>query len=242
MIHRLLMMVALLAALAGCAAQPVEISAGRKPGERSLTVPLASAGESVAAFRQVAARVEPVAEQFCRRQRPMGPCKFSIQLVPDANLPPNAFQTLDKNGRPVIAFTRSLIAKAKNADELAFILGHETAHHILGHMERAQIDASAGAILAGVLASADGADVASVVKAQKMGALIGSRQFSKDYELEADAMGARIAYAAGYDPIVGAAYFQRIPDPGNRFLGTHPRNAQRIAVVKQTVAQIRAGS
>jgi Zn-dependent protease with chaperone function len=34
----------------------------------------------------------------------------------------------------------------------------------------------------------------------------------------------------------GAEYFNRVPDPGNRFLGTHPPNADRIRVVRQTAA------
>ncbi|HAB36898.1 MAG TPA: peptidase M48, partial [Rhodobacteraceae bacterium] len=31
-------------------------------------------------------------------------------------------------------------------------------------------------------------------------------------------------------------FFNRIPDPGNRFLGTHPPNSQRIATVERTAA------
>jgi hypothetical protein len=32
-----------------------------------------------------------------------------------------------------------------------------------------------------------------------------------------------------------------LPDPGDRFLGTHPPNAERKALVRQTVARLRAG-
>jgi hypothetical protein len=45
-----------------------------------------------------------------------------------------------------------------------------------------------------------------------------------------------IAHDAGYDPIVGVAFFSQIPDPGNRFLGTHPPNAQRVATVRRVAA------
>jgi predicted Zn-dependent protease len=71
-----------------------------------------------------------------------------------------------------------------------------------------------------------------------LGASVGSRQYSKEYELEADALGAEIAFAAGYDPLRGAAYFDRIPDPGDRFLGTHPANARRKEVVRAVVARL----
>lgn len=78
------------------------------------------------------------------------------------------------------------------------------------------------------------------MNARELGAAVGARAYSKEFELEADALGARIAALAGYDPVKGAAYFQRIPDPGNEFLGTHPPNAARIAVVKAVAAALEA--
>lgn len=74
-----------------------------------------------------------------------------------------------------------------------------------------------------------------------MGASVGARAYSKDYELQADRLGAIIAWDAGYDPEKGAQFFLRIADPGDTFLGTHPANAARIALVRKTVAQLRAG-
>lgn len=47
-----------------------------------------------------------------------------------------------------------------------------------------------------------------------------------------------ITRRAGYDPLRGAEFFTRIPDPGDQFLGTHPPNAQRIDVVRQTMANL----
>jgi predicted Zn-dependent protease len=222
-----------LSVLALAACEPVVVVEAPRPGQMP-------SGGGVS-FAEVRARVEPVAESYCRRARPSGPCDFSIQVARDPRLGPNAFQTLDRAGRPVIVFSQALIADARNPHELAFILGHEAAHHIEGHLERTQGDAFVGAILAGALAAAGGAERAAVEEAQRMGAAVGARSYSKDYELEADALGTRIAVAAGYDAGLGAAYFQRIPDPGNRFLGTHPPNGARVAVVSQTLAQIAAG-
>lgn len=227
--------------LAGCT--PVVVDAPSRPlpsGPRyddGLPTPEVAAAN----FRDVIDRVEPVAEGYCRRARPNGRCDFQIAIARELDLPPNAFQTVDNAGRPVIGFTLSLIATARNKDELAFILGHEAAHHIAGHQERTQGDALKGAVLAGVLASVGGAGAGGVQQAQQVGAQLGARSFSKDYELEADALGTRIALQAGFDPVVGAQFFQRIPDPGNRFLGTHPANRDRIDLVRRTVADIRAG-
>lgn len=71
-----------------------------------------------------------------------------------------------------------------------------------------------------------------------MGGALGARSYSKDYELEADELGTIITARSGYDPIKGAAFFTRIPDPGDRFLGSHPPNGQRIATVRRTVANM----
>ena len=50
-------------------------------------------------------------------------------------------------------------------------------------------------------------------------------------------LGAQIAERAGYDAVRGVLYFQEAADPGNRFLGTHPPNADRIRIVRQTVGR-----
>ena len=194
-----------------------------------------------AAFVAVAARVEPVAEEVCRSLRPRPPvCNLTIAIDDRPDLPPNAFQTVDALGRPYVVFTPSLIAMARNADELAFVLGHEAAHHIAGHIPKRQDMALSGAILAGAMAGAAGLSRDEVRAAQEAGAEIGARQFSQDFELEADSLGAQIAWIAGFDPVRGAAFFDRLPDPGQTFLASHPPNALRKTVVADTVAQLRA--
>jgi predicted Zn-dependent protease len=191
-------------------------------------------------FVTVVRRVEPVAEQVCRQQRPRSNCDFLIVVDDRPGLPPNAFQTLDRSGRPVIGFTLALLADARNQDELAFVLGHEAAHHIAGHIPLAQQSASEGALVGGLLATLGGLDPQSVDAVAQLGATVGARRFSKEFELEADSLGTVIAARAGYSPVRGAAFFNRIPDPGDRFLGSHPPNADRIRVVQATAARIGA--
>ena len=88
------------------------------------------------------------------------------------------------------------------------------------------------------LATLTGASAAGVDEATKLGAQIGARSYSKDFELEADALGTVITHHAGFSPLNGAAFFTRIPDPGDRFLGTHPPNASRIQTVRNTAATL----
>ena len=190
-------------------------------------------------FVSVVDSVEPVAERICRAEAPGAKCDFQIVVDQRPDQPPNAYQTLDKAGRPIIAFTVSLIAETRNRDEIAFIIGHEAAHHIAGHLARRAESAQRGALLAGVLASIGGAADDAVRAAVQLGAEVGARTYSKDFELEADALGTVIAFRAGFDPVVGARYFERIPDPGNRFLGTHPPNRQRVQTVRETMSSLR---
>jgi len=88
--------------------------------------------------------------------------------------------------------------------------------------------------LAGVIG---GSNPDAIQAAQEFGAALGARSYSKDFELEADALGTVIAAKAGYNPLRGAEFFFRIPDPGNTFLGTHPANADRLAIVQRTAAR-----
>ena len=91
-------------------------------------------------------------------------------------------------------------------------------------------------LLGGIAATAIGVDASSADRLQEVGATVGGRSYSKNFELEADALGTRITAEAGYDPLRGAQFFFRIPDPGNRFLGTHPPNADRLRTVQQVAA------
>lgn len=195
--------------------------------------------QSAAIFVTAVTRVEPVAEAFCRGRRTGRPCDYRIVVDDRPGQPPNAFQTVDSAGRPVIGVTLSLVAATRNVDEMAFILGHEAAHHILGHIQATQQNAVTAAILAGMMAQVQGGSAEAVRQATDIGAMIGARTYSKEFELQADALGTEIAFNAGFDPVLGAQFFNRLPDPGNRFLGSHPPNAARIAVVRQTMDRLR---
>lgn len=201
-----------------------------------------SPAEAERNFVAAVTAVQPVAEALCRAETRGVPCDFRIVVDDRPGLPPNAFQTLDRSGRPIIGFTEALIYQARNVDEIAFVMGHEAAHHILGHIPIAQQSATTGALVAGVMASLGGADAEGIRAAQDIGATLGARRYSKTFELEADALGTEIAWRSGFDPERGAGFFDRLPDPGDQFLGSHPPNAERRAIVRRVVAGLRGGS
>ena len=237
---RKLVMVVAGIALSGCVTTTTPLpEPARAPKPASVAAPPpVGANRASRNFLAVVARMEPVAERECRERTRGTVCDFKIVVDNRKGQPSNAYQTLDKNGRPVIAFTSALIAEARNQDELAFILGHEAAHHIKGHIPKTQQSAVAGAVVGGLLAAVLGAGDAGIEEAQRLGGAVGARTYSKDYELEADQLGTIITVHSGYDPLKGAAFFTRIPDPGDRFLGSHPPNARRIETVRRTVANM----
>lgn len=234
----------LLASLAACGVAPMPPSQRPAPldvpvGPLSYEEAPMSPQMAARTFVQVVAEVEPVAEALCRQKRPDLNCDFQIVVDDRSGQSPNAFHTLDQaTGRPLIGFNLPLIADARSADELAFVLGHEAGHHIAGHLTRTRDSAMTGAVVLGSLAAISGADEQTIQSFSNWGASVGARRYSKDFELEADVVGTVIAMRAGYDPVKGAGFFSRLPDPGDRFLGSHPPNAQRIEVVRRTANQL----
>ena len=230
--------------IAGCTVAPTGNLDGQQPTAmpNAPDTPKRTTRAAVNSFDAVAGRVKRAGEKTCRDSgRPIR-CDFQIVLDAGEEKVVNAYQTVDKQGQPKTVFTLGLVREARNDDELAFVLGHEFAHHIEGHLAETQMSAQIGAILLGTLASAATSGASSATQsivvgtAQQAGAFVGSRQFSKQNELEADALGTRITMQAGYDPLKGALFFSRVPDPGDRFLGSHPPNAQRFDTVKRSAA------
>lgn len=193
-------------------------------------------------FVSVMRRMEPAVERECleRRTQPIN-CDFQFVVDDRPGQEANAFQTIDPTGRPVIGFTLALIAQARNGDEIAFVVGHEASHHILNHLDRKAGAAAAGAVILGRIASVYGNNPEAIETAQRIGASVGSRYYSRDWELQADYLGAIMTLNAGFDPINGSLFFQRIPDPGDHILGTHPPRAARLEQVRRAVYDVQSG-
>ena len=176
------------------------------------------------AFASVVAVVEPVGEDLCRRYRPQFNCDFEVVVYKKNPNLVNTFQTIKSDGHPLIVFSQGLIEHARNEDEMAFVLGHEMAHHLEGHLYQQYQIARSGAERFGGLISLVGASDRLVRNAEHFGARLGGLKFSKTYGLEADRLGTWIATIAGYDAWRGAAFFMHMSDPGDQLLGTHPPN------------------
>ncbi len=195
--------------------------------------------KAIANYRRVSARVEPVAESACRSLYPsirIEFCDFGFEVLNDPKQPPNAFQSIGRDGRPVITFNINMLRTVKNDHEIAFIMGHEAGHQIAQHINQKVGNANTGALIGGLLMVAIGADPQAGLD---LGGMIGGQAYSKKFELQADRIGAHLSSRAGYDPLIGAESFRRTQG-SNGLLSTHPPSYDRIQTVEQTTAVINA--
>lgn len=233
---RRLMIVSCAAVLSACVAvesEPVSRSPYEEPVvQRSET-------QAIVNYRRVTARVEPVAESACRSLYPriqFAFCDFSFEVLNDPKQPPNAYQSIGKDGRPVITFNINMLRTVKNDHEIAFIMGHEAGHQVAQHINQKVSNSNTGALLGGLLMVAIGADPQAGLD---LGGTIGGQAYSKKFELQADRIGAHLSSRAGYDPLIGAESFRRTQG-SNSLLSTHPPSYDRIQTVEQTTATINA--
>lgn len=121
-----------------------------------------------------------------------------------------------------------------NADEVAFVLAHETAHVIRRHTWDRMIQQSA--LRAASFAAGRAGILSGWLRQQGLPMLRSAH--SKDFEFEADEEGVAIARAAGYDPGAAIAFLRRIerlgtdPEVLGEYLASHPAPAERIARLK----------
>lgn len=186
-------------------------------------------------FVSVVDRLAPVVQETCETAELVRNCNIRLYVADAPDGTSNAFQSIDGFGRPFVLVTSALLEEVRNEDELALILAHEASHHILNHLAKQRVDATEAAAVLAEAAAQEGASRQEVRRAQRVGALVGSRLYAQEYELEADALGAIMLREAGFDALRGAEFFYRIPDPGNHALNTHPPNAKRRAVVRDAV-------
>ena len=134
--------------------------------------------------------------------------------------------------------TRGLLALANDSAELAAVLAHEMAHVTANHgIQRQQKEAEevlASRVVSDVLGSDPKARVALVRGKLRLA------QFSRNQELEADAIGIKAIARAGYDPFAAARFLQSMAaysasrsvtgasDEQLDFLASHPTAPQRI--------------
>ncbi len=132
---------------------------------------------------------------------------------------------------------RGMIEAARTEGEMAGVMAHELSHVALRHGTAQATKAqkyAVGAGIAGILGTILAGPAAGQLAQLPIGAYF--LRYSREYETEADLLGARIMANAGYDPRDLANMFRTIEAQGGGgggFLSDHPSPANRYARINQ---------
>jgi Zn-dependent protease with chaperone function len=146
---------------------------------------------------------------------------------------------------------RGMLQAAKNEGEVAGVLAHEISHVALRHgtaqagkATKYQVGSIlgqiAGAILGGVAGQA-------ISLGSQIGFSAGFMRYGREYERQADLLGAQMMARAGYDPRDMAAMFQTIQSKGGgsggpEWLSSHPNPANRYEAITKESATLRVNN
>ena len=140
--------------------------------------------------------------------------------------------------------TRGLLGFVKSADELGFVLGHETTHIAHRHavdLAEKSMELQFGAIL--ITQILFGGNFTAYQLSRIGAALIGA-QYSRDKEFEADHFGVIFAKKAGFDPTASLAFFERLAKTENTQSGlgaafaNHPPTPDRISAIRTELREM----
>jgi Zn-dependent protease with chaperone function len=136
---------------------------------------------------------------------------------------------------------------AMDDDEMAIVLGHELTHYTHEHIRRSQGHSSFAQILGtGAGLGASMIKNKTVQTAAALGGQLGLSAlmsgYSREYEDQADRVGLRYVYQAGYDPTKGTGLWKKFKDKygetdkiTNFFTGDHSRPTERIKNIQRQI-------
>jgi beta-barrel assembly-enhancing protease len=137
---------------------------------------------------------------------------------------------------------RGLIEAARNEGELAGVMAHEISHVALRHgtaqaakAQKYAIGAAAGQILGSIIGGGAGGAIA---QGTQFGVGAYFLKFSREYERQADTLGAQIMANAGYDPRDLANVFKTLESSsggrgGPELLSSHPNPGNRNEAINR---------
>jgi hypothetical protein len=142
---------------------------------------------------------------------------------------------------------RGMIEAAKTEGEVAGVMAHELSHVALRHGtaqatkgQKFQIGAIAGQVLGAIVGGAAGSIIA---QGSQFGLGAYFLKYGREYETQADILGAQILARAGYDPREMANMFKTIEAEGGRggpeWLSSHPNPGNRYNNINREAQQLR---
>ena len=144
---------------------------------------------------------------------------------------------------------RGMLQAAGSEAEVAGVMAHELSHVILRHGtaqaskgQKFQIGAVAGQILGAIVGGRTGSVIA---QGSQIGLGTYFLKYGREYERQADLLGAQIMARAGYDPRQMARMFERIERQGGgggpEWLSDHPNPGNRVEAINREAESLRVG-
>ena len=166
--------------------------------------------------------------------------RYSFQVVNLREI--NAFAL---PGGPMF-LNRGMIEAARSDAEVAGVMAHELSHVILRHGtlqaskgQKFQLGAIAGQVLGAIVGGTKGQVIA---QGSQIGLGTWFLKYGREYEREADLLGAQIMARAGYDPRQMANMFQTIQQQGGgrgpEWLSSHPDPGNRYAAINREASMV----
>jgi len=142
---------------------------------------------------------------------------------------------------------RGMLQAAGSEGEVAGVMAHELSHVILRHGtaqaskgQNFQFGAVAGQILGALVGGRTGSVIA---QGSQIGLGTYFLKYGREYERQADLLGAQIMARAGYDPRQMARMFERIERQGGgrgpEWLSDHPDPGNRVEAINREAASLR---
>jgi len=207
--------------LIGCATKPKKDVQVSLPSDQWWTAAVSSNDPNTRKLAQVRQSILRVSD------RP-----FVLGTTVDTEI--NAYAVVEK-GQPLIVMTTGFLGEfGSDQDVVASVMGHELAHHQLGHtkpgyLENRQTTVQAMSTTVGMISSFfipfSGLITGNAVKAAGL-------SYSRDDEREADLLGMQWAISAGYSPCGSYRFAQRLQALNKgatiTWFSTHPGLSERM--------------
>jgi len=187
----------------------------------------------VVRLRAIAHRIVPFTDEWNGRAKQW---RWEVNLLGSSQI--NAFCM--PGGK--IAFYSAILSQLRlDDDEVAAIMGHETAHALREHARErigkgsaTSIGLSIGAQLLGLGQLGD--------MAANLGTQLLTMKFGREDETEADLVGLELAARAGYDPEAAVRLWNKMSEASKgappQWLSTHPSNSTRIHNIKDNLPKV----
>ena len=170
--------------------------------------------------------------------------KYSFDVVNLRDI--NAFAL---PGGPMFV-NRGMIQAAGSEGEVAGVMAHELSHVVLRHGtaqasagQKFAIGAIAGQILGAIVGGRTGSVIA---QGSELGIGTYFLKYGREYERQADLLGAQIMARAGYDPRAMARMFQTIEREGSgrgpEWLSSHPNPGNRVEAINREAQMLRVSA